>query len=64
MPNTGKQDWTPPKLSSFETPEQVWAYYSPRAKPDELPKLRRFVDRMREVKSRRDDDQITRRRQA
>jgi hypothetical protein len=64
VPDSDEREWTAPKLSSFETPENVWAYYSQKVGPKDLPKLRRLVDRMRELRTLREKEQLARRRRA
>ena len=65
MSNTGKKDWTAPKVQTFETAEQVWAHYGPKVRSDELLGLRRAVDRMDTVARRREEEErVARRRRA
>jgi hypothetical protein len=46
-----KKGWSSPKVSTFDTPEQVWAKFSPKAKPEEL---RALIDLLQEMRRARD----------
>lgn len=41
-----KNKWKTPDLSSFETPEEVLAYYGPKATAAELEKLKELLEQM------------------
>jgi hypothetical protein len=65
VPDTNKQQWTAPQARSFETPEQVWAYYGPKVRPHELLGLRRIIDRMADLqKQREEEERVAHRRRA
>lgn len=59
-----KKVWSAPKLSAFDTPEQVWAHFSPKAKDEELPALVELVNEMRRTRETRDARQTQGRRSA
>lgn len=52
MSDFKKTEWAPPELRHFDTPEELWAYYAPKATPEELAALERLMRASQEVRER------------
>ena len=46
---TDKQ-WKPPKVRSFDTPEEMLAHYEPKATPAEREKIHKLFEQMRDAR--------------
>ena len=46
---TSKQ-WKPPKVRSFDTPEEMLAHYEPKATPAEREKIHKLFEQMRDAR--------------
>ena len=45
MPQVTRKPWTPPKVRSLKTPEELWSLYAPGASDAEREKLAQLLKR-------------------
>lgn len=44
MPNSKKQRWTPPEVTSFANADEAWAHYKSKCGPEELVELKAALE--------------------